>query len=426
MKHIKYFEEKAIYDSYINGNEAILPNVSYTVDTNEVFYNSSSNNSTKNYMYVEALEDDTLVSFKGLDLNSDSFYIDPYNTLEYSVDQQTWNAISTDGTATTINTGEKLYFRGECTDIRLDNDSGTGGIGIFLLTKKYNVGGNIMSLLFSDNFEDKIDLTGYDYVFVQLFVDIMTIANGDEGKLVSAENLLLPATTLARNCYSAMFGYCTSLQTAPSTLPATTLTEYCYYNMFLYCTSLTSTPQLPATILASLCYGSMFNKCTSLTSTPSLPATTLADNCYSGMFQNCTSLVNAPELPATTLADSCYIYMFENCTSLENAPELPATTLVYECYAFMFYGCSSLITAPKLPATILIKECYEYMFSGCTSLQEITMLATDIPASDCLYNWVKNVASTGTFTKHPDMTSLSTGTSGIPSGWTVVDYEIIS
>lgn len=39
MKHIKHFEQKAIYDSYIESNESILPNVSYTVDTDEVFYN---------------------------------------------------------------------------------------------------------------------------------------------------------------------------------------------------------------------------------------------------------------------------------------------------------------------------------------------------------------------------------------------------
>ena len=47
------------------------------------------------------------------------------------------------------------------------------------------------------------------------------------------------------------------------------------------------------------------------------------------------------------------------------------------------------------------------------------MLATNISASNCLSNWVNNVASTGTFVKHPDMTTLPTGTSGIPEGWTV-------
>ena len=38
MKHLKKFEEKALYESYIN-NSPVLPNVSYTLDTGEVFYN---------------------------------------------------------------------------------------------------------------------------------------------------------------------------------------------------------------------------------------------------------------------------------------------------------------------------------------------------------------------------------------------------
>ena len=38
MKYIKYFEQKALYDNYIS-NDSVLPNVSYTLDTNEVFYN---------------------------------------------------------------------------------------------------------------------------------------------------------------------------------------------------------------------------------------------------------------------------------------------------------------------------------------------------------------------------------------------------
>ena len=49
------------------------------------------------------------------------------------------------------------------------------------------------------------------------------------------------------------------------------------------------------------------------------------------------------------------------------------------------------------------------------------MLATDISASSCLSNWVNGVASTGTFVKNPAMTSLTTGQSGIPSGWTVIN-----
>ena len=50
------------------------------------------------------------------------------------------------------------------------------------------------------------------------------------------------------------------------------------------------------------------------------------------------------------------------------------------------------------------------------------MLATDISASDCLKDWLKDVASSGTFTKAASMTSLPSGSSGIPAGWTIVDY----
>lgn len=51
------------------------------------------------------------------------------------------------------------------------------------------------------------------------------------------------------------------------------------------------------------------------------------------------------------------------------------------------------------------------------------MLATYMGKTDCLTDWVDGVASTGTFTKHPNMTTLPTGTRGIPEGWTVEDYQ---
>jgi hypothetical protein len=116
--------------------------------------------------------------------------------------------------------------------------------------------------------------------------------------------------------------------------------------------------------------------------------------------------------------------MFEGCTSLTTAPKLPATKLAEYCYSGMFWNCKSLVIAPELPATTLADKCYFQMFSGCTSLNHIKMLATDISASHCLYRWVYNVASTGTFIKHPNMNSLSTGENGIPNGWSVQNASI--
>ena len=230
---------------------------------------------------------------------------------------------------------------------------------------------------------------------------------------------VLPATALAANCYDSMFQDCTGLTTAPA-LPATDLATECYSFMFQGCTGLTTAPVLPATELEYGCYQTMFSGCTGLTTAPALPATALAESCYSSMFYGCTGLTAAPVLPATALVESCYSYMFSGCTGLTTAPVLPATTLAEGCYSSMFCGCTGLTTAPVLPATALVESCYSYMFQGCSNLNSVTMLATDVPSIYCLYDWLKDVDTTGTFYKNPSVTDASGYE--IPTGWTVTDY----
>ena len=175
------------------------------------------------------------------------------------------------------------------------------------------------------------------------------------------------------------------------------------------------------TIPCDFCFQRLFRGCTSLTTAPALPATTLALYCYYEMFYGCTSLTTAPELPATTLAPHCYNSMFYGCTSLTTAPALPATTLAPYCCSAMFQGCTSLTTAPALPATTLATECYSYMFDGCTKLSSIEVSFTSwTQASGQTYSWVRNVASSGTFTK-PAALATEYGANRIPTGWTVVD-----
>ncbi len=233
----------------------------------------------------------------------------------------------------------------------------------------------------------------------------------------------LPAMTLTERCYEQMFYGCTNLTKAPK-LPATTLAQECYMYMFAFCTSLTEAPKLPATTLAKYCYYNMFYVCTNLTEAPELPATTLAPNCYASMFRECTNLAEAPELPATTLESNCYSGMFEECTNLTKAPALPATTLAVQCYESMFFNCANLTEAPILPATILEYECYHRMFYYCHKLNKVTMLAQPIQNQDLpnyFRSWLSSVASTGTLTVLPSMTSM-TSTIGVPSGWTIVEY----
>ena len=349
------------------------------------------------------------------------------NVISYSIDDgSTW----TEGNEVTVNNGGRVLWKGSMTP-------NTSGIGAFSSTANFDVQGNIMSLLYGDDFIGQTDLTGKNYCFYQLFMQ--------NTKVVNAKNLILPATTLASYCYQRMFrgctslttapvlpattlaSYCyqymfqncTSLTTAPSILPATTLANSCYYYMFNSCTSLTTAPELPATTLANSCYYYMFNDCTSLTTAPVLPATTLVSSCYNGMFYGCTSLTTAPVLPATTLASQCYCSMFYGCTSLTTAPELPTTTLASQCYRSMFSNCTSLTTAPVLSATTLASSCYSEMFKGCSSLNYIKAMFTTTPSSSYTYDWISGVSSTGTFIKNSEATWDVTGNNGIPTGWNV-------
>ena len=314
-------------------------------------------------------------------------------TIDYKVNNGEWTSIAsnTGSLAPTIevSSGDKLQFRGNNTqyatydswDYNSFSDS----------TASFEIEGNIMSLIYGDDFKNKLTISS-TYAFASLFRDCT--------KLVSAENLILPATTLANNCYQSMFRGCTSLTRAPKELSATNLASNCYSFMFEGCTSLTKAPELPATTLANSCYFGMFQGCTSLTTAPVLPATTLANSCYLQMFYGCTKLTTAPALPATTLADKCYQSMFDGCTSLTAAPELPATTLKDYCYHSMFYGCTSLTTAPELPAITLKDWCYTNMFKRCTSLTTAPVL----PATNLKINCYSNMfAGCASLTKAPEL-----------------------
>ena len=358
------------------------------------------------------------------------------NRLSYSTNSGiTWTTLSNNANTPTIASGNSIMFKGSCVP------QSSGGIGKFTSTGKFDVKGNIMSLVYGDNFVGQTSLEGKDYAFMDLF--------SGNANIINAKNMILPATTLAAQCYRSMFNNCSGLKTAPE-LPATTLADYCYRQMFERCINLTSNdlPELPATTLAYACYYCMFRGCnitsapelpatnlaswcyygmfsaTTLTTAPELPATSLSNNCYSCMFNYCTGLTMAPELPATTLANACYNNMFGVCTRLTTAPALPATTLATQCYWAMFQGCTSLTTAPELPATTLTNMCYYIMFGGCTNLNSIKCLATDISAEDCTSNWVNGVSSSGTFVKNPAMSSWGRGASGIPNNWTVQDATL--
>ena len=284
-------------------------------------------------------------------------------TIEYKVNDGEWASITSNTGSSaptiTVKASDKIQFRGNNEQYATGSYAGMNYNSFSGSTAWFEVEGNIMSLIYGDDFKNNSTISS-DCTFTGLF---RACAN-----LVSAENLVLPATSL---------------------------TDYCYQ--------------------------SMFHNCANLTTAPALPATTLAQYCYVSMFGGCTSLKTAPELPATRLFYKCYASMFAGCTSLTTAPSiLPATNLAWDCYNSMFVACHSLTKAPELPATELVEHCYDEMFRNCSSLNYIKCLAKDISTTyGCTNNWVWGVASTGTFVKASSMKSWKRGDDGIPTRWAI-------
>lgn len=224
-------------------------------------------------------------------------------TVDYSTDSgSTWNTLA-QGNTISVSQGDEVLFK-KSGSIPTENY----GIGTFTSSCRFNVYGNIMSMQEADNFATATTIANYEFYFKRLFA---------ESKVVSAENMVLPATTLQNFCYNELFNDATYLTTPPKIFPATALTQ----------------------------------------------------DCYSFAFNSCTSLTKTPVLPALTAARASYGWMFQNCTSLS----------------------------------------------------EVSCLATDVSATYATYDWLSNVASSGTFYKNPNA-SWSRGANGIPSNWNVEDY----
>lgn len=200
-------------------------------------------------------------------------------TITYKKNNGEWTSVTstTAGTPIDVAVGDVVRFRGN--NPQYGSDESTFARNSFSgSTAIFEVEGNIMSLLYDNSFVGQTELESAN-TFYRLF---------ERCWITSAENLVLPATTLKYRCYCSLFNG-SGLITPPE-LPATTLTDDCYYSMFEGCSYLRTAPELPATSLTEDCYNKMFYNCISLTEAPYLPATTLAPYCYNNMFYGCSNL----------------------------------------------------------------------------------------------------------------------------------------
>lgn len=208
----------------------------------KIFYFITDEEIIEPYFYIQPLEDGGTyeITQQGTDTRG--------KTMKYAINNtNNWqNYIF--GTKIPANANDKIYF--------LSDDEITMSMSALIYkqlagTKKYTVGGDIMSLM---NFTKKIDTNMAFYQFI-----------ANEPNLIIIDNLILSATELAPYSYSSMFKNCTGLTTVSENL-------------------------LPAMELSTNCYNSMFQGCTNLIQAPKLPAITKQENSYYNMFRDCKQL----------------------------------------------------------------------------------------------------------------------------------------
>jgi len=237
MRYIKKFETLNAFNDFVL-DENNTPNVSLIEEllgiSGNIIYTGLIHNYTHNYTndyFTLVAIDDCYFSF------SANAYEEGAG-LSYSLDNgETWSEYIDYAYAIHITPGNKVLFKGRnvefggsCGSETTFNMASSDENNNYIETpQRFNVEGNITSLVYGDNFNGQT-IIGEDDYFKALFED--------NKNLVSAENLILPTNTTP-GCYSNMFYGCTSLTTAP-VLPATILADYCYENMFGGCTSLNS------------------------------------------------------------------------------------------------------------------------------------------------------------------------------------------
>ena len=173
------------------------------------------------YFTIESLEDNNAITITLDQENPDYTSRNPFSVSNDN--GATWTTLVFDQGdcyySGTLNEGDKLLVKSTNTTFSINTDD-----SMISSSGNFKVYGNIMSLLYGDNFANQTSFPAdSSQNFRQLFYYCIN--------LTDASNLILPATTLTEECYNWMFNNCSSLTTPPK-LPATTVPSYAYDAMF--------------------------------------------------------------------------------------------------------------------------------------------------------------------------------------------------
>lgn len=274
MRYIKSFANDSAIQAAVDDKTLGKPYVALNDQTGKIDWNGKEQGFAAQYLTIEALESGTFKIYR--------------SNVDYSVNGAAWETSPADDTTNlSLAQGDKVRFRADGAGVVSETPT-FGGQAI-----KFNVYGNIESLEYGDDFVGKTEIRTETGAFSRLFA-------GASG-LTSAENLILPATTLKPYCYGkntnndGMFKNCSSLIAAPA-LPATTLVEGCYANMFYGCTSLETGPDLLFEKFVSWSCYTMFRDCSKLIYVKCLANNPSNDNCgwWLGGISTTGTLVKKP------------------------------------------------------------------------------------------------------------------------------------
>ena len=185
-------------------------------------------------------------------ISYDSASLSPANsavTIYYSTDTgdtKTW----TEFTSAVTLSYNKTYFKANTADLNVGNK-------IFDATANYEIGGNIMSLIFGDDFKTKDS-------YIKSVVGNDALFSGDT-YLVDAYSLVINLNS-ASHSFDSLFRNCTSLTSGPEKIVIRDAGQLALPSTFSGCTSLTTAPEIIVENIAFFSFFNVFANCTNLNS----------------------------------------------------------------------------------------------------------------------------------------------------------------
>lgn len=288
-----------------------------------------------------------------------------------------------------VNPGARIYLRGTNQNW---NPADWGGAG-FRMSVPHILGGNLLSLIDYNNMDS-----------------ITTIPKFGEG------------------AYYGPFAYDTNLISAEKMHfgNATTASYQCFLSMFYGCTNLVKGPDMSTlTTIGNDACRQMFEGCTSLTETPDLSnVVTIDQNGCASMFGDCKALNSGTEFNSLTTVGQNGLSRCFHDINITIPPKFPVLTTVGSSgMSSMCWENDNLTEAPDIRT---VTSASNYAFDGwCARSENIaTLYAPNLSSWDenVMSNWAGEIAASGTVYAPTGVTIPTDSNSGIPTGWTRVDY----